>query len=181
MSNIKNILIFIIAMAIAGYSGFALHNYINKSENENTNPMIGQQRVEFAVADLTGTVRNIKEWDGKIIFLNFWATWCPPCKKEIPTFVALQKNYGDQGFQMIGIAIDELEAVSEYAKDMQINYPLLMAQSEGIGLAKRFGNGVGVLPYTVVINRDSGVSHTILGEISKIQAEEILDELGINL
>ena len=180
MNKIKNTLIFIVAMTIAGGSGFALHKYLNQKQIQ-TNPMIGQQRVEFAAADLTGKFRNIKEWDGKIIFLNFWATWCPPCKKEIPAFIELQKAYGEQGLQFIGAAIDDDEAVMEYAKQMGINYPLLMTQTEGVGLAKRYGNGIGALPYTVVINRDGDVTHTIRGELSKKRAEEILDELGIKL
>ena len=176
----KNILIFIVAMTIAGGSGFALHKYMNQKQMQN-NPMIGQQRVEFAAADLTGKFRNIKEWDGKIIFLNFWATWCPPCKKEIPAFIELQKTYGEQGFQIIGAAIDNPESVMEYAKQVAVNYPLLMVENEGIGLGKRYGNGIGALPYTVVINRDGDVTHTIRGELSKKRAKEILGKLGIKL
>ena len=176
----KNTLIFIVAMVIAGGSGFTLHRYLNQKEMQN-NPMIGQQRVEFAAADLTGEFRNIKEWDGELIFLNFWATWCPPCKKEIPAFIELQQAYGAQKFQIIGVAIDEHEAVSEYAKQIGINYPLLMAQNEGVGLAKRYGNGIGILPYTVVINREGEVVYTITGELRMKRAKEILDELDINL
>ena len=176
----KNTLIFIVAMIIAGGSGFTLHRYLNQKQMQN-NPMIGQQRVEFATADLSGKVRNIKEWDGDVIFLNFWATWCPPCKKEIPAFIELQKDYGDQQFQIIGVAIDDEEAVLEYAKQMDINYPLLMAQNEGVMLAKRYGNGIGILPYTVVINREGEVVYTITGELHMKRAKEILDELGINL
>jgi thiol-disulfide isomerase/thioredoxin len=180
MTKVKNILIFIAAITIAGGSGFALQKYLNQKQVQ-TNPMIGQQRVEFAAADLTGKFRNIKEWDGKIIFLNFWAPWCPPCKKEIPAFIELQKTYGEQGLQFIGAAIDNPESVMAYAKQVAVNYPLLMVENDGIGLGKRYGNGIGVLPYTVVINRDGGVTHTIRGELSKKRAKEILEELGIKL
>ena len=69
----------------------------------------------------------------------------------------------------------------EYAKQVAVNYPLLMVENEGIGLGKRYGNGIGALPYTVVINRDGDVTHTIRGELSKKRAKEILDELGIKL
>ena len=167
-------------MIIAGGSGFTLHRYLNQKQMQN-NPMIGQQRVEFAAADLTGSFRNINEWDGDIIFLNFWATWCPPCKKEIPTFIELQKAYGNQGFQILGAAIDNTEAVMEYAKKMGVNYPLLLVENEGIGLARRYGNGIGILPYTVIINREGEVIYTIAGELSKNRAKEILSESGINL
>ena len=176
----KNTIIFIVAIVIAGSSGFALQKYL-KQQKTPKNPAIGLQRPEFAAMDLKGQLRNIKEWDGKLIFLNFWATWCPPCKKEIPAFIELQKAYGDQGFQIIGIAIDDEEAVTEYATQIGINYPTLLAEADGAGLAKRFGNGIGALPYTVIINRKGEIRHTIRGELSKIAAEDFLQKYDINL
>ncbi len=176
----KNTLIFIVAMILAGGSGFAVHKYLNNKKMQ-ANPVIGLQRIEFAAIDLNGQLRDIKEWDGKIIFLNFWATWCPPCKKEIPAFIDLQKAYGKQGFQIVSIAIDDEEAVREYAQEMGMNYPILVAQGDGAMLAKRYGNGIGVLPYTVIINRDSEISNTFLGELSKKRAKELLEERGIKL
>jgi len=176
----KNTLIFAVAMIIAGGSGFALHDYLNPKK-ESTNPVIGQQRLEFGANDLDGNFRNIKEWDGKIVFLNFWATWCPPCKKEIPAFIELQQAYGNQGFQIIGLALDNENDVIEYAKEIGMNYPSLIVENEGVGLAKRYGNGVGVLPYTVIIDRDGKISNTFLGELSKKRAKELLEERGIKL
>jgi thiol-disulfide isomerase/thioredoxin len=176
----KNTLIFIIAMILAGSSGYALHKYINQKQLAS-NPAIGIQRPEFAAMDLDGQLRNISEWDGQLIFLNFWATWCPPCKKEIPAFIELQKAYGNQGFQIISIAVDDEEEVRAYAEEMGMNYPIMAVQAEGVGLAKRYGNGIGILPYTVIINRDGEISYTITGELSKKRAKELLEERGINL
>ena len=180
----KNTIIFIAAIVIAGSTGFALQQSLNVKPVQakvDNNPAIGQQRPEFAAPDLDGELRNIKEWDGKIIFLNFWATWCPPCLKEIPEFIELQNTYGDQGFQIVGIAIDEEEAVREYVEEVGMNYPSLVVQADGVGLAKRFGNGIGALPYTVIINRDGEISNTFRGELSKIRAKELLEEHGIDL
>ncbi len=176
----KNTLIFIVAIIIAGGSGFTLQNYLGKNQISN-NPAIGIQRPEFAAPDLDGKYRNIKEWDGKVIFLNFWATWCPPCKKEIPDFIELQSAYGDQGLQFVGIAIDDEEAVREFAETLGINYPSLVVQADGVNLAKRYGNGIGALPYTVIINRDGEISNTFRGELSKIRAKELLEERGFTL
>lgn len=176
----KNTLIFIVAIIIAGVSGFAVNKYFNKQPMQ-TKPAVGLQRIEFAAADLKGDIRNIKEWDGKIIVLNFWATWCPPCKKEIPDFIELQKVLGDQGLQFIGLALDEESAVREYAAKVGMNYPSLIVEDEGVGLAKRYGNGIGALPYTVFINRDGEISDTFRGELSKLKAEKILSKMGINL
>ena len=178
----KNIILIIVAITIAGSSGYALQKYLNQPQIQTqNNPAIGFQRPEFAAMDLDGQFRNIKEWDGKLIFLNFWATWCPPCLKEIPEFIELQKAYGDQGFQIIGIAIDDEDKVREYVKKVGMNYPSLVVQDEGVMLAKRYGNGIGALPYTVIINRDGEISHTIRGELSKIRAEELIEIRGIKL
>ena len=180
----KITLLFIVAMVLASAGGYALQKYLNPNlaqiQHQN-NPAIGQQRPEFAAADLDGQLRNIKEWDGKLIFLNFWATWCPPCLKEIPDFIELQKEYGSQGFQIIGIAIDEEEAVRNYVIEVGMNYPTMVLETEGVGLAKRFGNGAGILPYTVIIKRDGEISNTITGELSKIRAKELMEEQGIDL
>ena len=180
----KTTLLFIVAMVLASAGGYALQKYLNHNHPQiqyQNNPAIGLQRPEFAAADLDGRLRNIKEWDGKLIFLNFWATWCPPCLKEIPDFIELQREYGDQGFQIIGIAIDDEEAVREYASEVGMNYPTMVLESEGVGLAKRFGNGPGILPYTVIINHDGEISNTITGELSKIRAKELMEEQGIDL
>jgi len=178
----KNTIIFIVAIVIAGGSGYALQDYLHQPQIKNqTNPVLGQQRPEFAAMDLNSNMRNIKEWDGKLILLNFWASWCPPCKKEIPDFIELQKEYGDQDFQIIGIAIDDEDAVREYVKKAGINYPSLVVQEEGITLAKRFGNDIGALPYSVIINRNGEISYTIKGKLSMIRAKELLAKRGIQL
>ncbi len=178
----KNIILFVVATIIAGSGGYALQKHLNQPQvKTQVNAALGQQRPEFAALDLNGEMRNIKEWDGKIILLNFWATWCPPCKKEIPDFIALQKEYGDQGFQIIGIAIDDEDAVREYVTEVGMNYPSLVVQDEGVMLAKHYGNGIGALPYTVIINRDGEISDSIMGELSKIRAKELMAEQGIQL
>jgi len=178
----KNIILFVVATVIAGSGGYALQTYLNRPQIQTeNNAILGQQRPEFAALDLKGDMRNIKEWDGKLILLNFWATWCPPCKREIPHFIELQNEYGEQGFQIIGIAIDDEDAVREYVKKIGMNYPSLVVQDEGVMLARRYGNDIGALPYSVIINPDGEISYTIKGELSKIRAKELLAERGIQL
>lgn len=176
----KTTIIYIVAIIVAGVSGFMLHAYMNEQQALN-NPAIGKQRPEFAATDVNGQLHNISEWDGKLIFLNFWATWCPPCLREIPDFIELQKTYGNQGFQVIGIAVDNTKAVADYVKESGMNYPTMLAEIDGIELAKRYGNDIGGLPYTVIINKNGEINSTITGELSKKTAEEILEELGIRL
>jgi thiol-disulfide isomerase/thioredoxin len=176
----KNTLIFIVAIVIAGGSGIALQQYLNQKE-PIINPAVGNQRPEFAAMDIDRQLRNIKEWDGDLIVLNFWATWCPPCRKEIPEFIDLQHAYGDQGVQFIGLAIDNTEAVAEYAENIGMNYPSLIVEADGVVLAKHYGNGVGALPYTVIINRKGEISDTFKGELSKKGAKDIVEKDGIKL
>lgn len=109
-------------------------------------------RPEFSLPDLQGNMRNINEWDGQYIVLNFWATWCPPCRKEIPEFIALQEEYAEANLQFIGIAIDNEASVKQFAFDMGINYPNLIAEMDGIELARQYGNIMGALPFSVIIS-----------------------------
>lgn len=178
----KNILFFITVIALAGSSGFLLQQYLIEKEpvrKTMPNPVINKPAQEFAMADLNGNMRNITEWKGKVVLLNFWATWCPPCLKEIPDFIELQKEYSKADFQIIGIAIDKIDDVRSFAKEMKINYPIFPNEIESIGLSQRFGNTMGALPYSVFINKEGVVTNTIMGELSKIRAEEILKSLGV--
>lgn len=176
----KNTFIFIVAIIVAGGSGFAFQKYLSKPQIQTEiNAAIGIQRPEFSAVDLDGQIRNIKEWDGKLVLINFWATWCPPCIREIPDLIELQETYGAQGFQIVGIAIDEKDLVMDFAESVGMNYPSLLAGVDGVGLAKRFGNGIGALPYSVFIKPDGEISNTIRGELSMMRAKEILENHGI--
>ena len=86
--------------------------------------------------DVFGNIHSISEWQGKILIINFWATWCPPCRKEIPEFIALQEQYSAKGLQFIGIAIDDQDSVQEYLVSTKINYPMLIGGVTGIALAQ---------------------------------------------
>jgi thiol-disulfide isomerase/thioredoxin len=175
MANSKKSILIALAILATTLSSYAAYQYHSIKE------ITGQSliRPEFAMTDINGQTRHISEWDGQIILLNFWATWCPPCLKEIPGFIELQAQYGDQGFQIIGIAIDDEDAVREFAEEMKINYPLIAAELDGVGLANRYGSRSGGLPYSVIINRDGEISDKITGELSKIRAEQFLRDLGL--
>ena len=175
----KNLLILTL-LIFAGTSGFAMHRYLNQQKDLH-NTALGQLRPEFAAPDLNGDFQNIKQYDGKLVLLNFWATWCPPCKREIPAFIELQQAYADQGFQIIGLAIDDEDAVAEFVEEIGMNYPTMVVQQAGIELASRYGNINGVLPYSVLIDRDGTIVHTITGELSKARAKDLLADYDIQL
>lgn len=176
----KNSILFAIVIVVAGAAGVVVQQYLAQENATTPDPVLGQPRLEFAIADLEGEMRNMKEWDGKVILLNFWATWCPPCKREIPAFIELQDTYGPQGFQIVGVAIDDPDAVQAYADQMGVNYPVLVGNLGAIEIARKYGNRIDGLPYTVFISRDGLVTHTVNGELKKDHALKILTKLGIN-
>ena len=137
----------------------------------------GVPRPEFSLPDLNGRLRSINEWDGKVIALNFWATWCPPCLEEIPEFVLLQAKYQADGLQFIGIALQQPDAVRQFVKEHGMNYPVLTGETEVIKLAESYGNHIGALPYTVVIDRNGLVAYVKPGPLSREQAESVITSL----
>ncbi|MCW9013611.1 MAG: redoxin family protein [Gammaproteobacteria bacterium] len=178
----KKPLVFIAVLAIAGVSGFTLQRAFIDHENQNLTAVIpqaktdviGQIRPEFALKDLDGELRNITEWDGKVLLVNFWATWCPPCKKEIPAFMNLQQQYGKDGFQVIGIAIDDEQSVADYSDTIGINYPIMPGEIAAAEIARRYGNRINALPFTAFVGRDGKIAVTKPGEISQAAAEKII-------
>ncbi len=114
----------------------------------------------FSLPDLDGTSHAIDEWKGKVLVINFWATWCPPCLAEIPSFNELQDSHREQGLQFIGIAVDDAESVREFSGNFQINYPILIAGFSGLTLSASLGNPAGVVPFSIVVNRQGRIVQT---------------------
>ncbi len=135
------------------------------------------QAVDFTFPDLDGEKHSLKQWQGQVVMLNFWAPWCPPCRKEVPAFVELQGKYADRGFTIVGITVDTQENAQVFADTMGINYPILIAEDQGIALAEKYGNKVGALPFTAFINRDGRVVSTHRSEVTRETAEKALSGL----
>ena len=144
---------------------------------EQGDGIIGTKRPDFSLADVTGQMRNISEWDGNVVAINFWATWCPPCIKEIPEFIELQHKYGEQGLQFIGIALQRPEEVTEFMAEKGMNYPVLAGEMEVIKIAESYGNEMGVLPYTVIVDREGRIYYAKRGPLAGEAAEAIISEL----
>ncbi len=131
---------------------------------------------DFSYPDSDGRVRHSDEFATKVLILNFWATWCPPCRQEIPLFVALQQELGAQ-VQFVGIAIDDAEPVLEFAAGHAVNYPLLLGDSGAIALSRQLGNRAEGLPFTVVAKPGGEVVMRHTGELRRDQLEPLLSDL----
>jgi thiol-disulfide isomerase/thioredoxin len=132
---------------------------------------------EFVLRDLAGKTHRLADWRGKVVLLNFWATWCPPCRREIPLFIELQQKHEKAGLQIVGIAVDNPEAVARYWQEMHMNYPVLLADNNAFDLMTAYGNPEGALPYSVVIAPDGKVVAAKLGAYESAELEMLLNPL----
>jgi len=141
-------------------------------------PRDGATLLALALPDPAGREEPLGQWKGKVLVVNFWATWCEPCKEEMPRFIQLQAEYGGKGLQFVGIAIDQPEKVAAFARDIGLNYPALIGGYGAIELSKTYGNRVGALPFTVVLDRAGMVAQTQLGPLKEPQLRSIIAQLG---
>lgn len=179
----------IIVVAIAGVIAGAVANQYysqnsTKASASNTavtkaapKKLKSNRRPDYQLKDLDGKLRSASEWDGKVIVLNFWATWCPPCRREMPAFIEFQEAYEKKGVTFIGIALDEKNAVVDFTDSLGINYPILIAEQEGIQLAQQYGNRLNVLPFTVVIDRRGNIVERFSREVTYKDIETLVTPL----
>jgi peroxiredoxin len=157
------IVLILVALLVTFMLAFGFHR-ARRSSNQSTAPapnMKGGVAPDFTLQSLDGKTVRLSDFRGKAVLLNFWATWCQPCKIEMPWFVELQKQYGGQGLQVLGIAMDDASPadIAKYAKDLGVNYPVLVGK-EAVGDA--YG-GVQFLPATFYIGRDGKVVDKVFG------------------
>ena len=168
-------------LVVGAGSGFALRALDSKTPDTLASPVPVVEQVDrlpaFAYRDLDGRMRSSSEFDDKIVVLNFWATWCPPCRKETPAFVAMQEAFGGD-VQFVGIAIDDEEPVREFAESFAMNYPVLLGDVDAVALSRRLGNRYEGLPFTVVAERNGNVVLRHAGGLEREQLEPLLRSLA---
>jgi thiol-disulfide isomerase/thioredoxin len=170
----KSTLIITIAV-VAFVGGISVRGLLSSPlDKAKANQETQRKLPEFTLPDLSGKPRNIKEWQGKVLVINFWATWCPPCLKEMPAFEAIQAEYEKKGLQFIGIALDDADPVKEFIASKKITYPILLGEDQGTKLAHDLGNIVNTVPFTVIINKQGLVVKSHMGELSREQLLEIV-------
>jgi len=137
-------------------------------------PKIPERLPPFSLNDRDGHVTSIAQWDGKSLVLNFWATWCAPCRREIPLLKALSSQWRDRNVEVIGVAVDRRDKVVAYADELKIPYPILIGEQDALDLVVKFGLDSPVFPFTVFTDRRGRVITLYLGELHQPVADLIL-------
>ncbi len=149
-------------------TGAATHNVSAASVNA---------LLSLRLPDTDGVEQALEQWRGKVIVANFWATWCPPCRKEMPDFAASSQAFADQPVQFVGISIDDADKVRAFGEELAIPYPLLIAGNDVLQLASGFGNDARALPFTVILDRSGKPRLIRLGSLTRSELDARIREL----
>jgi cytochrome c biogenesis protein CcmG/thiol:disulfide interchange protein DsbE len=172
LPTLAGLIVLVAAMFFGGR--YVTHRLAGRADLTTSGKISGDAKglpaPEFELKDLEGKSVRLSDFHGKVVLLNFWATWCPPCKEEMPWFVDLQQRYGPQGLQVIGVALDDADqkTIASFARKLGVNYPVLLGKE---GVAQAYGN-VQFLPDSFYIGRDGRVLKHVQGLIDRKSIEE---------
>lgn len=127
--------------------------------------------------DMDGRVRRLLDWRGSVLLCNFWATWCAPCREEVPILVAAKQQWASHGFEVVGIGIDSADKIREFSKTYRVNYPVLVADGSALELLRKLGNQAGGLPYSVILDRTGSITQRHLGALKAADLSRVLESL----
>lgn len=153
-----------------GIGGYLYYEAAQERANANRRPL-------FQLPDLDDRLQSVEQWDGQVLVLNFWATWCPPCVREVPMLIELQQELGPRGLQIVGIAVDKREVAQNFSKQVGVNYPILYGVQTALEVSQLYENDIGALPHTAVIDRQGVIRHVFRGELERQELENVLAPL----
>jgi len=185
----KNFFIFAAVALMAGATGFVLYRQghevaapVSTAQAEMipvaaTSKPMPTTVPDFSLPNRDGQKQSLRSWNGKSMIINFWATWCAPCRKEIPLLKEISKSQAGDGFQVVGIAIDYRDDVLKYANEIKMDYPLLIGEEEGLKAAEAFGVDAAGLPFTVFTDQKGRIVTILMGELTHAKADAILSNV----
>jgi peroxiredoxin len=139
--------------------------------------MVGGVRPDFKLQSHQGGLVSPADFAGKTLLINFWATWCAPCRQEMPMLMDLQREYAPLGLQVIGIALDNAESVRSFVDTFGITYPILLGEEDVFTTSAAYGNTEGVLPYSVLVDRDGIIRWQYAGQVHHEKISPLLSEV----
>ncbi len=177
MNRVSSALLIAAVALAAGVAGFALRQGMPASAAAAAQgaALSGEALLGLTLADPDGVEQPLAQWRGKVLVINFWATWCPPCLKEIPEFAAVSRRHAEAPVQFVGISIDSIDNVRTFRAEVDVPYPLLMGSTQTLKLAADLaGSSVQALPITAILDRRGDVHHIRLGILSEADLEAII-------
>lgn len=129
----------------------------------------------LTLPDLAGTAQPMAQWAGRVLVVNYWATWCTPCRDEMPAFSRLHEKYAHRGLSFVGISLDEAEKIRTFIQTTPVSYPLLIAGPEVLQATADLGNGPQGLPFTVIFSRDGRIVASKLGRFAEADLEKLIN------
>ncbi len=164
----------VLLLAVAGYQ----LGFMGKAQEPPTKSAASASALmSLPLTDVAGRTQRLDQWRGKVLVINYWATWCAPCRDEMPGFSRLHEKYQSKGIQFVGISIDDAAKIAEFQKMTPVSYPLLIGDMNTMTKSAELGNSRQALPFTAVFDREGNLAMTKLGRWSEADLEPKLNEL----
>jgi peroxiredoxin len=181
----KNKIVLLLAAGLAGAAGgwWFSETYLAEEPGQAMRPssmardLIGQQRPDFSLGGSNGQIISVADYDQQVLLINFWATWCKPCREEMPMLSNMHDRLSGEGFTVLGIALDDVEQARAFIAELGITYPNAVGGADVMAVGVNYGNNAGLLPYSVLIDRQGRVNWTSLGELDALELEERVVDL----
>lgn len=174
LNKLKTPFIYLILIMSIGYGIF---HFFLKTQVEDGGGQTTKTLFAANFPNENGQPQALNQYAGKIVVLNFWASWCEPCREEMPELSELHTEYKDKNMVVLGMAIEDVAAIKDFLKETKVSYPLFAADMQGMEIASNLGNNKGVLPFTVIIKADGTIAKTYFGRVTKPLLEQTLKTL----
>lgn len=191
MSLSQRILLLSIAV-LAGIGGSLTYRYFSQpdvlrldaalsqeTEQQQAPDLVGSLRPDYSLGSSEGEWVSAADFDGQPVLVNFWATWCQPCREEMPMLSALHYELEPTGFTVVGIALDDVAQARQFAAELGIAYPILVGSTDVMAVIRDYGNVSGVLPYSVLLDSDGIIRWTYLGELKEAELRAEIARLAV--
>jgi thiol-disulfide isomerase/thioredoxin len=176
MSRTQRLVLYMAVAALAVAAGAGVQHW--RSSGKAPLPALVHNPAEAILAlrlpDPHGKIEALEQWRGKVLVVNFWATWCAPCREEIPMFIKLQDRYRERGVQFVGISIDQPDKTAQFAKEFGMNYPVLIGGFDVMDKTREIGNRTRGLPFTLLFGRNGMINGSELGGLRREKLEPLL-------